>query len=107
MVGFQASVEEVFQVKGGSRESPRVFHTEWVEMSSKLIDISADPLVWPIAFGVPVLGWKNQPTCFQQIRGVCLLLLVISSKAEGGEVLWAAFSPHGEENRKQEIERPG
>lgn len=95
MVGFQASVEEVFQVKGGSRESPRVFHTEWVETSNKpLTDISADPLLRPIAFGVPILGWKNQPTCFQQIRGVCLLGLVISSKAEGGEILWAAFPPH-------------
>ena len=46
MVGFQVSVEEVFQVKGGSKEAPRIFHSEWVEMSNKLlIDISADPLV--------------------------------------------------------------
>ena len=59
MVGFQASVEEVFQVKGGSRESPGVFHTEWVETSNKLlIDGSADPPVWPVAFGVLILGWK-------------------------------------------------
>lgn len=95
MVGFQASVEEVFQVKGGSRESPTVFHTEWVETSNKLlIDISGDPPVGPIAYGVLIFGWKNQPTGFQQIRGVCLLGLVISSKAEGGEILWAAFPPH-------------
>lgn len=56
MVGFQASVEEVFQVKRGSREAPRVFHTEWIEMNNKLlIDISADPLVWPTACCVPLL----------------------------------------------------
>lgn len=48
MVGFRASVEEVFQVKRGSKEAPRIFHfhSEWVETSNKfLIDISADPLV--------------------------------------------------------------
>lgn len=85
MVGFQASVEEVFQVKGGSRESPREFHTERVELNNKfLIDISANSLVWPTAFGVPILGWKNQPTCFQLIREVCLLGMVVSSKQREG-----------------------
>lgn len=37
MVGFQASVEEVFQVKGGSREAPLGFHIEWIEMNNKLL----------------------------------------------------------------------
>lgn len=56
MVGFQASIEEVFQVKGGSREAPSIFHTEWVEVSNKLlIAISADLLGWSTAFGVPLL----------------------------------------------------
>lgn len=36
MVGFQAPVEEVFWVKGGARESSGVYHTKWIEMSSKL-----------------------------------------------------------------------
>lgn len=54
MVGFQASVEEVFQVKGGSREAPSIFHTEWVEVNNKLlIAISADLRGWSTAFGVP------------------------------------------------------
>lgn len=34
MVGFQASVEEVFQVKGRSREAPGVIHTEWIKMNN-------------------------------------------------------------------------
>lgn len=87
MVGFQASVEEVFQVKGGSREASRVFHTEWVEMSNKILtDTSANPLVWPTAFGVSLLWWKNQPTRFQQMRGrVCLQGPVFPPK------LWGMF----------------
>lgn len=37
MVGFQAPIEEVFWVKGGARESSGVYHTKWIEMSSKLL----------------------------------------------------------------------
>lgn len=88
MVGFQASVEEVFQVTEGSREAPRVFHTAWREMNNELVmAISADPPVWPAAFGFHSCGEKSAYLFPADRREGCLLGPVSSSKAGEGAFL--------------------